>query len=446
VGEDLGMASRSRNRPPDLNRDHARPRSAPAPRVAAVEARLADLVRPATFGLVTYYADLGLRWRTLTLPIMVALILGLIWRQFPSVSALIAHVRREPLLWAPGVTVSQQALSQRLRTFPAELFAEVVRTLLPALQARAAARHRPLPPVLQAARRHFARVWAVDATTHEALFRKVGLLRDAPATVLGGTTLAVLDLCSKLPVQLWWEPDPAANEKRFLDRIQEALPTKTLLVFDKGFYSFPFFDWLTDHRCGFVTRARTLAAFTVTEVLLETERVRDRVIQFGVYRSNPCQHPVRLVEVLVDGTWRPYLTNVLDPAILSPAAVVDLYARRWRIEDAFLLVKRLLGLAYLWTGAANGVALQVWATWLLYAALVDLTDAVAEELDRPLDALSIEMVYRSLYLFAEAHARGEADDVVRFLAADAIGLHIVKRRRKYRERARLDKSPPDLNL
>lgn len=27
----------------------------------------------------------------------------------------------------------------------------------------------------------------------------------------------------------------------------------------------------------------------------------------------------------------------------------------WRIEDAFLLTKRLLGLSYLWVGGSNGV-------------------------------------------------------------------------------------------
>jgi len=30
-----------------------------------------------------------------------------------------------------------------------------------------------------------------------------------------------------------------------------------------------------------------------------------------------------------------------------------LYRRRWRIEEAFLTVKRLLNLAYLWTGSLN---------------------------------------------------------------------------------------------
>ena len=60
-----------------------------------------------------------------------------------------------------------------------------------------------------------------------------------------------------------------------------------------------------------------------------------------------------------------------------------LYWQRWRLEDAFAVVKRLLGLAYFWSGSSNGVQVQVWATWLVYAVLVDLTDAVAAELEKP---------------------------------------------------------------
>ena len=58
--------------------------------------------------------------------------------------------------------------------------------------------------------------------------------------------------------------------------------------------------------------------------------------------------------------------------------MIDLYGRRWKIEEAFLVVKRLLGLSYLWTGSLNGIKLQIWVTWLMYAVLVDLSDAVAE--------------------------------------------------------------------
>jgi Transposase DDE domain len=62
---------------------------------------------------------------------------------------------------------------------------------------------------------------------------------------------------------------------------------------------------------------------------------------------------MRLVEIRVGKVWHSYLTSVLDPTILPPYVVADLSARRWRIEEAFNTVKRLLGLSYLWTGAIN---------------------------------------------------------------------------------------------
>jgi len=292
----------------------------------------------------------------------------------------------------------------------------------------------------------FERLWIVDATTLEAVFCKVELLRGATEAQLGGKLMGLLDLPSKLPVRLWLDKDPAANEKSFLDDlVKPLLATGTLLLFDRGFYAFPFFDWLTEHGVSFVTRARSLAAFRIERVLVETPLLRDRIIAFGVYRSNPCEYPVRLVEVCVGGLWHSYLTNVLDRDLLSTGDVVELYGRRWRIEESFLIVKRLLGLAYLWTGSFNGVAMQVWATWLLYAVLIDLSDAVAEELGLPLDQISVEMVYRSLYHFAGAYQRGEARDPVAYLAAQT-DLGIVKRRRKYRERARETRLPSELKL
>ena len=109
----------------------------------------------------------------------------------------------------------------------------------------------------------------------------------------------------------------------------------------------------------------------------------------------------------------------------------DLYQRRWRIEEAFNSVKRLLGLSYLWTGSINGIKLQIWSTWLFYGVLVDLGDAVADELSRPFDEISLEMIYRGLYHFTIAHQKGKATDPVKYFADPKTrDLGIVKQKRK----------------
>jgi len=139
---------------------------------------------------------------------------------------------------------------------------------------------------------------------------------------------------------------------------------------------------------------------------------------------------VRLIEIQIGGRWYRYLTNVLDPQLLPAEYVAELYGQRWRIEDAFNTVKRLLGLAYFWVGSINGVQVQTWATWILYAVLIDLTDQVAEVLDRPFSEISIEMVYRGLYHFTIDHHEGKAYDPIRFLADEAELLGIIKRKHR----------------
>lgn len=443
----FGMTAKAPFRTHNLLRDHARPRPHPHVSVPEFDARLIELLLPATEALVRRYRERGLRERALTLPVMVAVVLSAVWRQVAGVGTLVELLAREGLLWAAPQRVSQSAVSQRLRSLPAGLFAELFAALAPTFRARAAARRRPQPPAIARALGRFDRVWAADGTTLEALFKKVGLLRDRPGQALGGTTLAVVDLATHQPVHLWHDPDPAANEQRFRDRLEAALPAGTLLLFDLGFCNYAWFDRLTEQRCGFLTRARAKAAFEVLRVLQAGPAVRDRVVRLGYDARSRTAHPVRLVEVRSRGRWHRSLTNVLDPSHLSAADAADLYGRRWRIEDAFLVVKRLLGLSYLWTGADNGIALQCWATWLLYAALVDLCDAVAEELGRPLDDISVEMTFRALYFFYRAAARGEAADVVAYLAhPDQASLGLVKRRRPKRDRETLAHHPPDLNL
>ena len=103
---------------------------------AEVTARLTALIHPLTHARVGHFYDLGLRQRTLTLPVVLALMLSMIWRQIGSVRSAVLPLEREGFLWTGPLRVSRQALTQRLRTLPAELFAQVLLDLLPRMEAR----------------------------------------------------------------------------------------------------------------------------------------------------------------------------------------------------------------------------------------------------------------------------------------------------------------------
>src|SRR6476469_8184037 len=140
-----------------IQRDR-RVRPAVAPSAPQVEARLAEVVHPATLAQVAAFRDRGLRERVLTLPVMVAFVLSLIWRQLGSVAEAVRVLTAEGVLWATPLAVSRQAVSERLRRLPPALFEQVLLDVLPRMQARWLARHRPLPPVLAWAQAHFTTV------------------------------------------------------------------------------------------------------------------------------------------------------------------------------------------------------------------------------------------------------------------------------------------------
>jgi len=430
------MAKRKRRNP-----DHVRRRNVPGPDNEVIEAQLTELLTPAIAGQMAYYRQLGLRSRILTLPLMVAAVLTLLWRQVPSVHELTRMLAREDLLWCRAVKVSQQSLSERFLVFPAELFERVLKGLLPELKVRWQKRQqRPLPPAVRFAQQHFDQIWAADGSTLEALFRKLKVLKDVPLGQLAGKICTVIDLTTRLPVEVWFSQRARASDTSFIADLLALVPKNTLLILDRGFYDFKFLAALVEQGAAFITRLKSNATIEVVKVLTQTDTLKDLIVVLGSGQNDSPQITVRLVEIRLGRVWYRYITSVLDPTILPPFVVADLYRRRWRIEEAFNTVKRLLNLAYLWTGSINGIQLQVWATWLFYAILVDLGDAVADEVGLPFDRISLEMLYRGLYHFTNAYDKGMATDPVAYFAApENQDLGVVKRLPKPQKH--LDLSP-----
>lgn len=414
----------------------------PSPNNEAIESQLQELLTPAVFSQMGYYRQLGMRSRILTLPVMTALVLTILWRQVPSVRELTRMLAREDLLWCKAIKVSQQALSERFLAFPAELFEQVFKALLPELRRRWEERRRPMPLAIRVAREHFDDILVADGSTLEALFRKLGSLEDAPVGQLAGKMCVVIDLVRQLPIELWFSEEAQAFDSRFIPNLLALVSKKTLLILDRGFYDFQFFADVKASGADFISRLKRNAKIEVIERLSYTDSVKDMIVHLGTGQNGAPILTVRLIEVRFGQQWYRYVTSVLDPNVLPPFVVADLYQRRWRIEDAFNTAKRLLNLGYLWTGSLNGIQLQIWATWLFYVVLVDLGDAVADAMNLPFERISLEMLHRGFYHFIQAFNKGKASDPIAYFAApENQDLGIVKPLRKPILKLNLDPYP-----
>jgi hypothetical protein len=262
-----------------------------------------------------------MRQRLLTLPVMVALIVSLVWRGVPSVAEVQKVLTREGLLRMAPLQVSPQAITKRLDVLPAAVLGQLFTEVCVRLQAQ-------LPPPLP--HPSWAAVWArcpvlaiVDGSTLEALRKKTQRLRQREGLVLAGKMMVMVEAFSHRPLWQLYTEDALANDKRFTAEILAALPVGGLVVCDLGFFSFLWFDDLMDQKKYFVTRMREKTVYRTVQVLSQGQLYRDEIIQVGQYRSNPCQHPLRMVSVLWQGVWYRYLTNVLNPQALSARQVCE---------------------------------------------------------------------------------------------------------------------------
>ena len=72
---------------------------------AGIARQLEELVTPAITSQENYYRQLGLRDRILTLPLMVASVLTLLWRDVAGVRELTRILAREGYLWCERIYI-----------------------------------------------------------------------------------------------------------------------------------------------------------------------------------------------------------------------------------------------------------------------------------------------------------------------------------------------------
>jgi hypothetical protein len=223
-------------------------------------------------------------------------------------------------------------------------------------------------------------VFALDETTLDKLARRLPALRDLPPDDpqrLGGTIAGLFDVRRQLWHRVRYRTDWQQNEKVLAQEMVACLPTGCLILADLGYFGFPWFDHLTDAGQYWISRLRSKTSYTIIHTYYRRGTTFDGVVWLGAYRADNAKHAVRLIEFQVGSIHYRYLTNVLDPRLLTPKMVAELYARRWDFELAINTGKTHLGLHLLWSGKAVVIEQQVLAVIIIAQVLQALRLEIA---------------------------------------------------------------------
>jgi hypothetical protein len=149
-----------------------------------------------------------------------------------------------------------------------------------------------------------------------------------------------------------------------------------LLLFDLGYFSFVFFDTLTQRNLWWISRYREKTSYQIAHVFYRQREVLDALVWLGAGQKQ-ARHLVRLVRLSDGSGVRMYLTNVCDPHLLSLGEVAQLYARRWDIELAFRLLKDYLGMSHWWSSKQELILVQIWVVLILSHIVYALRERIA---------------------------------------------------------------------
>ena len=84
-----------------------------------------------------------------------------------------------------------------------------------------------------------------------------------------------------MPVKIWFHENPSASDTYFEENLLQLVSTKTLLLFDRGFYHFQFWQQLIAQGIQFITRIKINAAIEYQKVFTDSYTLRDRLVKIG---------------------------------------------------------------------------------------------------------------------------------------------------------------------
>lgn len=224
---------------------------------------------------------------------------------------------------------------------------------------------------LSSLRARFPEVWVLDGTRLDAVAHRLRITWDVRSPLLPGCLLVCYDLFRGFCRLVAFCGDAARSELGRAPDLLPHIPRDTLVVGDRLFASVAFCEALRARGLwGLFRRNRRLT--------LRHERwlarrqgggavLVDRLVWIGCGVGTPPQL-VRHIRYRAHRQSLEVLTSVLDPQRLSAEEALQLYRARWTVERLFFDLKEVLNLHHFYLASPRGVAHQIYAAAMVYAA------------------------------------------------------------------------------
>ena len=149
------------------------------------------------------------------------------------------------------------------------------------------------------------------------------------------------------------------------------LPKGSIVVMDRGYNDYAWYNQLNNNDISFVTRLKTNARYRVIErrkVLKTKGLTSDQTIELTGARAKNC--PIRLRRIgykdADTGIHYIFLTNNFT---LAARTIADIYKARWQIELFFKWIKQNLKVKSFLGTSKNAVMTQIWIAICVYLLL-----------------------------------------------------------------------------
>ena len=149
------------------------------------------------------------------------------------------------------------------------------------------------------------------------------------------------------------------------------LPKQSMVVFDRGYTDYKWYNSLNNNDIFFVTRQKTNATYNVVErrgVNSKQGVTSDQTIKIKGARATDCSIPLRRIGYRDAETGKHYvfLTNHFS---LAAFTIANSYKARWQIELFFKWVKQNLKIKTFLGTSKNAVLTRIWVAMCIYLLL-----------------------------------------------------------------------------